>query len=251
MKCFTQNRLHWINTSNSDNMEFKFKEPHKETRESMAKVASGENPYLNDRHNSFEKNCQQKVKEIIDNKFGTPTPVMYDDWSHAIPNQMTGELLPLSVNIKCFGSYTFKLTDPATFMREIAGMSEVYKKEQLLEQMRSEVQAAFQNVLNALGNSEHKVPVLELPSQTTEIKKLMDENVFDEPIRKRGISLVSFIVESLTLIFLLVKLFKYLYINTLYAPFIAPCIINNNIINGAAFSENIFANIPIIIHEKT
>ena len=45
MKCFTQNRLHWINTSNSDNMEFKFKEPHKETRESMAKVASGENPY--------------------------------------------------------------------------------------------------------------------------------------------------------------------------------------------------------------
>ena len=36
-------------------MEFKFKEPHKETREAMAKVASGENPYLNDRNNSFEK----------------------------------------------------------------------------------------------------------------------------------------------------------------------------------------------------
>ncbi len=62
MKCFTQNRLHWINTSNSDNMEFKFKEPHKETRESMAKVASGENPYLNDRNNSFEKKLPKKSK---------------------------------------------------------------------------------------------------------------------------------------------------------------------------------------------
>ena len=69
MKCFTQNRLHWINTSNSDNMEFKFKEPHKETRESMAKVASGENPYLNDRNNSFEKNCQKKVKEITGHEY--------------------------------------------------------------------------------------------------------------------------------------------------------------------------------------
>lgn len=27
-------------------MEFKFKEPHKETKEIMAKVAQGENPYL-------------------------------------------------------------------------------------------------------------------------------------------------------------------------------------------------------------
>lgn len=50
-------------------MEFKFKEPHKETREAMAKVASGENPYLNDRNNSFEKNCQKKVKEITGHEY--------------------------------------------------------------------------------------------------------------------------------------------------------------------------------------
>ena len=65
--------------------------------------------------------------------------------------------------------------------------------------MRSEVIGTFQNVLNELGNSEHKVPVLEIPSQTDEIKELMDKYVFDEPIRKRGIALVGFIVESVTL----------------------------------------------------
>ena len=65
--------------------------------------------------------------------------------------------------------------------------------------MRSEVIGAFQNVLNELGNSEHKVPVLELPSATDEIKKTMDEKVFDQPIRDRGMSIEGFIVESVTL----------------------------------------------------
>ena len=65
--------------------------------------------------------------------------------------------------------------------------------------MRSEVIGSFQNVLNELGNSEHKVPVLELPSATDEIKKAMDEKVFDQPIRDRGISLEGFVVESVTL----------------------------------------------------
>lgn len=60
MKCFTPNKLLWINILNSDNMEFKFKEPHKETKEIMAKVAQGENPYLNDKDGSFEKNCQKR-----------------------------------------------------------------------------------------------------------------------------------------------------------------------------------------------
>lgn len=139
------------------------------------------------------------IKEIIDNKFGTPAPVIYQDWSHPIPNQMTGEVTPLRVAVKCFGKYTFKISNPAVFMSEIAGTTEVYRKTDLVEQMRAEVIASFQNVLNELGNLKHKVPVLELPSQTDEIKEMMDEKVFDEPIRRRGISLVGFSVESVTL----------------------------------------------------
>ena len=138
-------------------------------------------------------------KEIINNKFGTPNPVPFQDWSHPIPNQMTNSLSPLRVEVKCFGKYTFKVNDPAVFMREIAGTCDVFRKDDLTEQMRSEVIGSFQNVLNELGNSEHKVPVLELPSQTDNIKKIMDEKVFDEPIRKRGLCLVGFTVESVTL----------------------------------------------------
>ena len=139
------------------------------------------------------------AKEIIDNKFGTPAPIPFQDWSHPIPNQMTNSVTPLRVDVKCFGKYTFKITDPSTFMSKIAGTAEEYKKDTIIEQMRSEVIASFQNVLNELGTSAHKVPVLELPSQTDEIKKVMDEKVFDQPIRDRGMSIVGFAVESVTL----------------------------------------------------
>lgn len=139
------------------------------------------------------------AKEIMDNKFGTPAPVPFQDWSHPIPNQMTGTMSPLRVEVKCFGKYTFKISDPATFMSKIAGTADEYRKDELIEQMRSEVVGAFQNVLNEMGNSNHKTPVLELPSATDEIKKIMDEKVYDQPIRDRGISIVGFIVESVTL----------------------------------------------------
>ena len=139
------------------------------------------------------------TKEILDNKFGTPAPIPFQDWSHPIPNQMTNTLSPMRVEIKCFGKYTFKITNPALFMQEIAGTADIYLKEKLIEQMRSEVIAVFQNVINELGNEKHKVPVLEMPSQTDEIRTMMDEMVFDEPIIKRGISITCFAVESVTL----------------------------------------------------
>ena len=139
------------------------------------------------------------AKEIMDNKFGTPAPVPFQDWSHPIPNQMTNSVSPLRVEVKCFGKYTFRIADPAVFMSRIAGTAEEYRKDEIVEQMRSEVIGAFQNVLNELGNSNHKVPVLELPSSTDEIKRIMDEKVFDQPIRDRGINLVGFVVESVTL----------------------------------------------------
>ena len=139
------------------------------------------------------------IKEIMDNKFGTPAPIPFQDWSHAIPNQMTGEKIPLRVEIKCFGKYTFKISNPALFMSEIAGVADVYKKEDVVEQIRTEVMAVFQNVTNELGNSKYKVPVLEMPSYTDEIKQMMDAAVYDENTKRRGLTITGFSVESVTL----------------------------------------------------
>ena len=127
------------------------------------------------------------LKEIIDNKFGTSTPVPFQDWSHALKNEILGSLMPLALKVRCFGKYTFEISDPAAFMQQIAGTADEYHASQITEQMRSEVMGVLQNLFNELGNAEHKVPVLELPSQTDEIREMMDEKVYDEKIRERGI----------------------------------------------------------------
>lgn len=139
------------------------------------------------------------TKEIIDNKFGTKTAIPYQDWLHSMTNEMNGKLTPLSINIRCYGTYSFKMTNPAVFMNEIAGTADIFYKKELIEgQMRSEVVGVLQNVLNELGNSKNQVSPLELPSQTDEMKEMMDQKVFDEPIRARGISIKSFVIESVT-----------------------------------------------------
>ena len=139
------------------------------------------------------------VKEIIGNKFGTPNPVPYKDWGHPLLNARLGEYTPMRLDIKCFGTYTFKITNPALFMEKISGIAEVYKKDNLIEQMRSEVVGAFSNILNSLAEEEHKIEALSLPNKTDEIRNIMNESVFDQSIRDRGISLIVFNVESVTL----------------------------------------------------
>ena len=139
------------------------------------------------------------TKEIVDNKFGTPAPIPFQDWSHPIPNQMTNTLSPLRVEVKCFGKYTFRIANPALFMEKMAGTAEIYRKDMVVEQLRTEVMAVFQNVANELGTEKYKVPVLEMPSQTDEIKEMMDEKVYDQKIRERGLEIVCFAVESVTL----------------------------------------------------
>ena len=139
------------------------------------------------------------IKEIMGNKFGTATPILFQDWDHGSFNPANGRETPLSLNIRCYGKYTFRLDDMALFMRQYASVGNVVKKEALTEQMRSEVIAALQAVINAYGTKENQVRALELPSKTAEMKKLMDENVFDADIRARGVRLVSFIIESVSL----------------------------------------------------
>lgn len=139
------------------------------------------------------------TKEIMENKFGTATPVTFQDWSHPLINEMTNTISPLRVEIKCFGTYTFRISNPALFMSKIAGISNVYTKSKLVEQIKSEIMGAIQNVINELGNEKHKVPVLELQNHTDEIRQIISERDCDERIRDRGLSLVSFEIETVTL----------------------------------------------------
>ena len=139
------------------------------------------------------------IKEIIDNNFGTPSPVMFQDWSHPVMNARTNSYDPLSVRIRCHGKYTFKISNPAVFMQEIAGTADIYTKDLLIEQMQAEVLDVFNVVLNGLGNSTNKTPVLELPSATPKIKEILLDPASQTAVSKRGIDIVSYAIESISL----------------------------------------------------
>lgn len=138
------------------------------------------------------------MKEIVDNKFGTMAPMMYADWGHAVLNaRVPGGQMGMSVSVKFFGTYSFRILDPALFMNQIAGTGAIVEKEDVTKQMQSEVLSAFQTILNRLGSEVYKVPLLELPSKTYEIRAIMEAEVLDAPIRNRGLKIESFAINSL------------------------------------------------------
>ncbi len=71
-------------------------------------------------------------------------------------------------------------------MQRIGGTAPIYAKDELTGQMRIEIVATFQAVLNSLCDEQHKIYPMDLPAQSFYIKELMDGRVFDAPIRERG-----------------------------------------------------------------
>ncbi|WHH61333.1 SPFH domain-containing protein [Petroclostridium sp. X23] len=133
------------------------------------------------------------TKEILNNGFGTLAPVMYRDWEHCMSDaRRPGHVVPIRVGIKCSGNYTFQIDQPARFLERIGGTAPIYGKEELCDQMRMEIIAVFQAVLNSLCDEGHQVFPLDLPSQGFMIKELMQEKVFDKNIRERGLRIVDF-----------------------------------------------------------
>ena len=139
------------------------------------------------------------IKEIMDNHFGTVKPVTYSDWEHCVLNGRMGTLQPMLVHVRGFGSYTFKVDDPATFLREVAGTADIYEKEELCDQMRIEVTGAMQGILSKLSSDAYKIPVTQISGQASLIKRILEEEVYDADIRRRGVKIVSLVISDLEL----------------------------------------------------
>lgn len=145
------------------------------------------------------------MKDIRDNYFGTKVPIPFPDWTRTTMNRNNGRELPLSVQIRVHGTYSFKIANPAVFMQEVSGIADVFYRKDLVEtQMRDEVVGVLQNVLNELGAKgaslpvDQRIPFDALPSQTDEIEEMMNEKVYDDKIRERGLRVTKFIIDTPT-----------------------------------------------------
>ena len=147
------------------------------------------------------------LHEIPGATFGTSNPLDFADWTRKIPNAMCpGEFQPLLVSIKCHGTYTIQITDPALFMQEIAGTADVFKADELFGidskwgmQMRSEAEEVLSEVVQEIGTQEKPISVEKLGALRSEIKDIIAERDFKQGVEKRGIKIVNFNIKGVVL----------------------------------------------------
>ena len=82
------------------------------------------------------------TKEILGNKFGTATPIAF----RVIVDEAMG--FKLSVDLRCNGVYSYKITDPLLFYKNVCGNVEyIYERNQIDDMLKGELLNALQPAL--------------------------------------------------------------------------------------------------------
>ena len=128
------------------------------------------------------------IKEIIGNKYGTANPVGFRVY---YPNIN----LDTEIGIRCFGEYSYKLTDPMLFYKNVAAnVSGDYTRDRIDSQLKSEFLTALQPAFAKI--SDMGIRYSALPGHTMELADSMNAVLSPKWAELRGISIVSVGVSS-------------------------------------------------------
>ena len=131
------------------------------------------------------------TKEIMGNKYGTPTPVPF-----RVVDKNIG--LDLDASLRCNGEYTYRITDPIAFYKTLAGnVSGDFTRDMLDSQLKSQFLTCLQPAFAKI--SEMGIRYASLPAHTLEISEAMDDALTAKWSGQRGISIVSVSVNSVTI----------------------------------------------------
>ena len=130
------------------------------------------------------------IKEIIGNKYGTANPVGFRVY---YPNIN----LDTEIGIRCFGEYSYKLTDPMLFYKNVAAnVSGDYTRDRIDSQLKSEFLTALQPAFARI--SDMGIRYSSLPGHTQELADSMNAVLSPKWAELRGISIVSVGVTSVS-----------------------------------------------------
>lgn len=121
--------------------------------------------------------------EIMDNLFGTasPMPFLYVDDRVGIE---------LEVDIKFNGTYSFRITDPLLFYKNVCGnVQDSYQRSQLQSTMKAELMQAMQPALAKLGDL--RIRVSDIPKYTMALTEELNRQLSEKWAETRGIEVVS------------------------------------------------------------
>ena len=121
------------------------------------------------------------TKQFMDCKWGTSNPVMMRDSDFGM------------IRIRAFGTYSFKVKDPATFMRECFGTNALFKVDGVEGQIKSKVVSGLSDAI-----AQSKIPALDMAANYDELGAYC-LNALNPRIEEMGLTLCAFVVENISL----------------------------------------------------
>ena len=131
------------------------------------------------------------TKEIMDNRFGTPSPIPF-----RVVDRNIG--LDIDVSVRCNGVYSYRITDPILFYTNVCGnVSEEYTREELDSQLKAEFLTALQPGFARI--SEMGIRPNAIPGHLMELTDAMDKILSEKWQGLRGLKIVSIGMNQVTL----------------------------------------------------
>lgn len=121
------------------------------------------------------------MRRFTDLKWGTKNPVMLRD----------KEFGPL--RLRAFGTYTIRIADPKTFIKEIVGTSGHFQTEDIADQLRNLVVSRFADILGESG-----IPILDLAGNYDELGAFITAKIRPE-FASYGLDVMQMLVENISL----------------------------------------------------
>ena len=128
------------------------------------------------------------TKEIMGNKYGTPSPVPF-----RVVDRNIG--LDVDIAIRCFGEYSYRITNPILFYTNVCGnVSANYDRSQIDGQLKTELLTALQPCFARI--SDMGIRYSSLPAHTMEMAEAMNQVLSSKWKELRGVEIVSMGVSS-------------------------------------------------------
>ena len=129
------------------------------------------------------------TKEVMGNRYGTPTPVPF----RVVDNNIG---LDMDIAVRCNGEFSFKLADPLLFYQNVCGnVEDEFTRDQIASQLRSELLTALQPAFARI--SEMGVRYSAVPAHTEEVSAALSDILSKKWRETRGIQIVAFGVNAI------------------------------------------------------
>jgi len=130
------------------------------------------------------------TKEIMGNKFGTPSPIIFE-----VMNKRIG--MSRTVNVRCNGVYSYIISDPLLFYTKVCGnVEQAYTRDIIDPQLKAEFVSALQPAFGAMAELELRPA--QIPAKANELKAAMNEALQAEWV-DRGIAVAKIALNPITL----------------------------------------------------